>query len=122
VDDGNKTPFKTRDMKDVATILKDLDQCGEAIASCPTAASIGTERVRLEVLINELIQDDFHLLVQWLYRIDVDEKKIKASLDRQRGQDAASILAHLIIERQLQKRESRKQFRSSDNIPEEDRW
>jgi hypothetical protein len=44
-------------------------------------------------------------------------------LQQHPAQDAATIIADLIIERQLQKIKSRRQFsRRDDNISEEDKW
>ena len=76
-------------------------------------------RQKLISLINELINKDFHSLVQLLYRIDVNEKKIRTFLDKNTNTDSAAILADLIIERQLQKIESRKYF-SNKNKQEDD--
>lgn len=80
-------------------------------------------REQLISLINKLINKDFHALVQLLYRIDVDEKKIRNYLDQNANEDSASILADLIIERQSQKIESRKNFtnKKSDESDEE-KW
>ena len=80
-------------------------------------------REKLLVLINELINKDFHALIQLLYRIDVNEKKIRLYLNEKPNEDAASVLADLIIERQLQKIESRKKFRSkNNNESDEEKW
>ena len=59
--------------------------------------------------INGLINADFEKLVQLLYRIDVSEAKLKALLQANPQEDAAKMIANLIIERQLQKLKSRKQ-------------
>ncbi|MEO8720624.1 MAG: hypothetical protein ABI297_05420 [Ginsengibacter sp.] len=67
-------------------------------------------RRRLIFLINELINKDFYALLQLLYRVDVDEKKISICLDKNFEKDAALVFADLIIERQIQKIETRKQF------------
>ncbi len=80
-------------------------------------------REKLIALINELINKDFHALVQLLYRIDVDEKKIRLYLNQNTNEDSASLLADLIIERQLQKIESKKQFRRNKNHEsDEEKW
>ena len=80
-------------------------------------------RKQLVTLINELISQDFSALVRLLYRIDVDEKKIRLSLDQMRNKDSALILADLIIERQLQKIESRKHFNGNRNDDDgEEKW
>ena len=80
-------------------------------------------REELIFLINELINKDFHSLIQLLYRIDVNEKKIRVYLEKNSHKDAASVLANLIIERQLQKIESRKKYTSKNNADEHDeKW
>ena len=65
----------------------------------------------LTFYINHLIQNDFQKLVSLLYKIDVDEGKLKRILRENPGKDAADIIAHLIIERELQKIETRKLFK-----------
>lgn len=80
-------------------------------------------RQKLIVLLDELIQKDFNALVQLLYRIDVDEKKIRIYLNQNKNVDSASVLADMIIERQLQKVKSRKQFRRKDDAEDdEEKW
>lgn len=65
----------------------------------------------LTFFINHLIQKDFQKLVSVLYKIDVDEEKLKRILKENPGKDAAELIAHLIIERELQKIETRKLFK-----------
>jgi hypothetical protein len=72
--------------------------------------SSGGLRDQLIFLINELINNDFNALVQILYRIDVDEKKLKQLLKESKDSDTASIIADLIVERQLQKIKSKSWF------------
>jgi hypothetical protein len=80
-------------------------------------------RQKLIFLINELIKKDFDALVQLLYRIDVYEKKIRIHLDKNTQEDSAAILADLIIERQLEKMESRKKFSENKNEEcDEEKW
>jgi len=80
-------------------------------------------RQKLISLINELIKKDFDVLVQLLYRIDVYEKKIRLYLSKNRQEDSAAILADLIIERQLEKMESRKKFSENKNEEcDEEKW
>src|SRR6476469_5700305 len=67
---------------------------------------------KLIVYINSLIQTDFQKLVAILYRVDVDENKLKTILKNEAGKDAADIIAGLIIEREMQKIQTRKQFSS----------
>ena len=67
---------------------------------------------KLIVYINGLIQTDFQKLVAILYKVDVDEIKLKTILKNEPGKDAAAIIAGLIIEREMQKIQTRKQFSS----------
>jgi len=78
---------------------------------------------KLITLINELINKDFQSLIQLLYRIDVNEKKIRLYLKQKPNEDSANLLAGLIIERQLQKIETRKKFKSKNSQENnEERW
>lgn len=78
-------------------------------------------RQKLEDGINNLILHNFEKLVQLLYRIDVYEDKLKGMLADNANEDAAKIIAALIIERQLQKIKSRAAFKKDDDVSEE-RW
>jgi len=109
-------------MKDADAILKALMQKQEFLSLDEDTNAKNAARSDLEYLINELIQKDFPLLVQWLYRIDVDERKLKLALEQHQQADASFILADMIIERQLQKHKFRQSFPVNRNIPDEDRW
>jgi len=65
---------------------------------------------KLTIFINDLILNDFQKLISILYKVDVDEKKLKRILKENIGTDAAEIIATLVIERELQKIETRRQF------------
>ena len=72
---------------------------------------------------NQLIRDDFNHLIQVLYRIDVNETKLKQVLKDNPNEDAGKIIARLIIERQQQKMISRNSFKKADeNIDENEKW
>jgi hypothetical protein len=73
--------------------------------------------------INELIKTDMNQLITALYRIDVDERKIREMLTKNKGTDAALIIAHLVIERQKQKIKTRGMFNPRvDDINEDEKW
>jgi hypothetical protein len=73
--------------------------------------------------INELIRSDMNYLITALYRIDVDERKIREMLTKNKGTDAALIIAQLVIERQKQKIKTRSMFTPRvDDINEDDKW
>ncbi len=80
-------------------------------------------RAELAAYINNLIKNNFDKLIAYLYRIDVNEQKLKSLLQENPNEDAGNIIATLIIERQQQKIRSRKQFsqRESD-LDEEEKW
>jgi hypothetical protein len=81
------------------------------------------QREQLAAAINDCILTDFDKLLQLLYRLDIDEMKLRALLKDIPGQDAGLIIADLIVERQVQKIKSRQQFSRRDNdISEEDKW
>lgn len=65
---------------------------------------------KLIEFINNLIQNDFQKLIAILYKVDVSESKLKLLLREGVGEDAADIIATLIIEREMQKIETRKKF------------
>jgi hypothetical protein len=92
-----------------------------------TTNAIGQEpidplRQKLTGLINELIHSDFNSLVQLLYRIDVDERKLKRLLKDSPHTDAAVLIAELIIQRQLQKIESRNKFNGQEKTDPDHGW
>ena len=70
---------------------------------------------QLEALLAEklsnLIRDDFNALVQWLYRVDVNEARLKRMLSENSGVDAGRTIARLVMERQWQKMETRRKYR-----------
>jgi hypothetical protein len=86
--------------------------------------SIDELRAKIAAFINDLVNHDFNRLVSILYRIDVDEQKLKNLLESYPGQDAAPIIADLVIQRQLQKIEARNRFRQGgeNTIDENEKW
>lgn len=64
--------------------------------------------------IDELLHHDMEKLKWILYRIDVNEKKLSDAL-RNSEADAATIMADMIIERQIEKAESRSKFNSNNS-------
>jgi hypothetical protein len=70
--------------------------------------------------INTLIVEDFPKLIQMLYRIDVNETKLKEMLRSHKDTDAALMIAHLVVERQKQKKRSRDMYsrRPGEGDPE----
>ena len=79
----------------------------------------------LEIRIQELINSDFQGLLQILYRLDINEKELKKSIENSSPEKVAGIIAEKILKREKQKLKSKeeyRQFRSDNNGDEEDRW
>jgi hypothetical protein len=60
--------------------------------------------------LNALILSDFNALLSILYRVDVNEARLRELLKANEGENAGKIMARLIIERQGQKMQTRKEF------------
>jgi len=68
--------------------------------------------------IQEIIDSDFQYFLWLLYKIDVDEKKIKETIKKD-PQNSSETIAKLIIERIKEKMKTREKFRNKDK---EDDW
>jgi hypothetical protein len=102
-------------------LITDINQSLEI--SLPVAISSEELRKKLADHINYLINHDFEKLIYYLYRIDVNESKMKQLLEQREGENAAGLIADLIIERQLQKIKTRREFsRRDNNIDESEKW
>ncbi len=77
---------------------------------------------QLQEQINWLINNNFSQLVQILYRLDVDEGKIRSLLQEHQNIDAATLITNLIIERQLKKAEERNRTKHDTDTPGDERW
>jgi hypothetical protein len=73
-----------------------------------------TFRQALIQRIDELIHHDMEKLKWILYRIDVSEKKLSEAL-RNSEADATTIIADMIIQREIEKADSRKKFGEQKN-------
>ena len=105
----------------IQEVIAALDKCQLPI-STPVTTSNQLHEVLAERL-NFLVTNNFSLLISILYRLDISEKKLKQCLKDSKGNTAGDIIAALIIERQLQKIQSRQNFsQNSSDIPEEEKW
>lgn len=95
----------------------------ELALELPEKLSMTELEEQLTQHINHLINTDFEKLVYYLYRIDVNEAKMKQLLQQQQGENAAQLIARLIIDRQLQKIKSRAEQKPSSTDDEgAERW
>ncbi len=107
-------------MDEKAEVIQTLSQ----LVALPVAEQINWEEFELSLQekINDLIQYDFHKLVECLYRIDIDETKLKSLLNKHANVDAAAIISQLIIERQIQKVRDRKKYGNTGGLSDEEKW
>jgi len=89
----------------------------------PAESSTAQIKEVLIASIQELIRKDFNQLLNILYRLDVSENRLRQMLKENEQEDAATIVAALIIERQLEKIKSRREYsRRDDTINENEKW
>jgi uncharacterized protein YwgA len=100
-----------------------IDDINKALeVELPARISDQELKERLTAYVNHLINHDFEKLVSVLYRIDVNENKMRKLLEQKEGEDAAGLIANLIIERQLQKIKSRQETKKNNEIPDDEKW
>ena len=100
-------------------LIKDLNKtCGLQLAEYLSADQL---EALLAEKFNDMIRDQFSALVQFLYRMDVSEARLRDLL-KSSGEDAGMIIARLVIERQQQKILTRRQYKAGDACSGEERW
>ncbi|MFX8836745.1 hypothetical protein ABTM80_19410, partial [Acinetobacter baumannii] len=72
--------------------------------------------------LNELIFHDFHSLVRLLYRIDINEKKLKQALQENTNTNAGEMIAEMILQRLAEKEKTKQQFKQNEPIDDDERW
>lgn len=87
-----------------------------------TAIQKAEIKEHLILYINHLLLHDFNKLVQILYRVDVNEQKLKELIKLNQSTDAAIIITELLMQRQEEKVKAREGFEPNNNIPENDKW
>jgi hypothetical protein len=101
-------------------LLNDLNTSyGLDLQETPTIDALET---LLAERINAMINVDFSALVQLLYRIDINESRLRIILQENQAADAGQLIARLILERQWQKILTRREYSRRDTPDEEDRW
>jgi hypothetical protein len=92
-------------------------------AQVPAGQSMEELLAWLSAYCNDRLQHDFPGLIQLLYRVDVSEQKLKYHLGSATGEDAGTIMAHLLLERVEQIIESRRKYRMPEtDMPEDEKW
>ena len=89
----------------------------------PEKISFKEVHSKLSAHINKLIKNNFESLVTLLYKIDINEDKLKIHLINNPNEDAGNVIASLIIERLLQKAIFKKQFSNKPSATDnEEKW
>jgi hypothetical protein len=105
---------------DCGEMIKELNRTWELdLAEDLRAAEL---EILLAEKLNSLIQSDFNALVRLLYRIDINEARLRDLLKENAQEDAGKIIARLIIERQWQKILSRRQYRAQEDAGKRNAW
>jgi hypothetical protein len=97
----------------VALTDKPIKPAGEPLASDYEILERDELHHRLKTYILELLEFNFDRLTQLMYRHDVAENKFHAALDSGNLEEQASKLADAVIERELEKIETRKAYRNN---------
>ncbi|HTI91653.1 MAG TPA: hypothetical protein VL727_13765 [Puia sp.] len=105
---------------DSLALIKDLNQSyGWELANSLTIQELET---LLAEIVNGWIRSDFTRLVQFLYRIDISESRLRQLLEENTEEDTGQLLARLILERLWQKIETRRQYKPGETTSDEERW
>lgn len=100
----------------------DIDEVINQVQTLALQSFNDSEGIKiLAAHIDHLVVNDFSRLIYLLYRLDISEEKLKQLL-QQHSVSAGTVIAILMVERQLQINESRKHFTSSTSIPEDEKW
>jgi len=84
--------------------------------------TVETLEALLAERINDMINKDFDALIQLLYRIDINESRLRLLLQENQASDAGRLIARMILERQWQKILTRREYSQRDTPNEEGRW
>ena len=84
------------------------------------AASWEELRAALKGWIDQRLGNDLDTVIRLLYQVDVDEQRLKFLLQEKVGEDAAGVMADLIIDRQLAKIAYRQAQKNAPPPPEVD--
>ena len=77
---------------------------------------------KLEDHLRFLILHDQERLVQLLYTVDIDERKLKALLQQHPNEDAAAIMCTMILQRQQEILQAREQYREKFTADDDEGW
>ncbi len=107
---------KSQVMEVSETISKDFDKAGLSSVITPDGIdNLEQLKKHLTRKITELMDTNYEKLINILYRIDINEKKLNDLFGSKNREFIPARLAELIIERQLQKISFRNRYRNQRN-------
>ncbi|NCI48560.1 hypothetical protein GWC95_01405 [Sediminibacterium roseum] len=80
---------------------------------------------QLSEYIQKLIDTDFDALIRLLYRMDVNEQRLRAELQSEPTRPPSDVITILLIERMAARDKARsasKEQQRNHDIPEDERW
>lgn len=108
-------------MNETETLVTVLNE--ELSMALPQAINMDEIKERLSGFVRQCMESDFQKLILLLYRVDVDENKLRRLLEESTGVDTDKLIAGLILERQLEKIRSKETYKMPDeNIDEKEKW
>ena len=78
--------------------------------------------IQIERRVAELMEQDFDLLMSYLYRLDVLEPHINSCLNPESPIHPYTCLAHLIWNRQKQRLQTKQKYKSGNDVEEGWEW
>jgi hypothetical protein len=100
-----------------------IDKIEKQFGIIRSANNFDLQVKQLAEKINELLNNDFQKLISILYRMDINESRLRLLLQENQHTDAGLIIAKLMIEREVQKIKSRNEFRKQNPPPDdEEKW
>lgn len=101
--------MNNNDTSEVSVLIRrDLSLDDDALALQLTMDEL---KEKLTQIIRYFLDKEFERLLQAMYRIDINENKLKIVLASNPPENVAPTIANLIIERELQKVETRRKYR-----------
>jgi hypothetical protein len=96
----------------VKFVSKDINKIGiEELPETNGLHSLNELKKYLTVKISELLDTNYSKLINTLYLIDLDERRIHELFSEKNREVIPQVLADMIIERQVQKFNNRKKYR-----------
>jgi len=98
-----------KDITEVSTLItRDLGLIDSELIAFD---SVDAFKNKLTNIIRYLLDKDFERLLRAMYRIDINEEKLKAVLASESPEDVAPNITELIIQRELQKVVTRRKYK-----------